>query len=223
MTVDEQLAREQQPVVPTRHAEPTQPTQPAVAVAEIPVVVETLPSQSTAHEPALYAVTDAPSHGLHSTSSGIPHAFPISASAQTSGFTEPATAPVLPATGAPAAEETLVAVPITTVVPGHDQSEKTLKDLLASTSASTGGPTSQTTATGGTELPSHNPFNPEHTPGYLDVQQRATTTATMPGGMTPGGMTPGQELPGGWGGTFPRFLPFRPSPLTCLLILPSLP
>lgn len=226
MTVDEQLAREH-PVIPTRPAETahstqppqlTQPTQPA-ATAEIPIIVEKLPvttstTGTSTTEPALYAITDAPSSGLHSTASGIPHAFPISASAQTSGFTEPSAAAVPSARGIPQqgqGQEMLVAVPITTVVPGH--AEKTVQDLLSSSSSSSAVPANSnatTTGLSGTELPSHNPFNPEHTSGYMDVQQRAATTGGVPaGGMTPGGMTPGMELPGGWGGTY-TFSPLLP-------------
>ncbi|KAJ9114629.1 hypothetical protein QFC22_005502 [Naganishia vaughanmartiniae] len=215
MTVDQQLAQEH-PVIPTRHAEPASaapvshaqaqaqaqqaPTAiPAKAIAEIPVLVEKLPvstqTNSAPAEPALYAVTDAPSAGLHSTASGIPHAFPISASAQTSGFTEPSSSAVPASARAVGGQETLVAVPISTVVPGHAQ--KTVNDLL---DASPSVPAPVTSVVGaGTGLPSHNPFNPEHTPGYLDIQQRATTTGGIAGEMTPGGMTPGMELPGGWG------------------------
>ncbi|KAJ9107023.1 hypothetical protein QFC19_002892 [Naganishia cerealis] len=67
---------------------------------------------------------------------------------------------------------------LTTLVPGSEQ--KTVPDLSQRVAA----PTS---------LPSHNPFNPEHTPGYVE----RTTAST--GGATPGGTTPGMELPGGWG------------------------
>ncbi|KAJ9104444.1 hypothetical protein QFC21_001939 [Naganishia friedmannii] len=205
MTVDEQLAREQ-PVIPTRHADAhaqAQPPSAAIAIAEIPILVETLPPASSTTsgrqpEPALYAVTDHPSQGLHSTASGIPHTSPISASAQTSGFTEPISAGGQQQGQGQGQEALLVAVPITTVVPGHHAQQKTVEDLLASSAPAV--PASL--GARGTELPSHNPFNSEHTPGYMDVQPRTMTGGpggAVQGGMTPGGMTPGMELPGGWG------------------------
>lgn len=153
-TVDQQLARESAPVVPTREV-----------VAEPVAVIE--------------AIVEDPTSKLHSTSAGIPHATPISATAQTGGFTEPTEITAVPVAIVAGAEVIPAPAPpvelLTTQVPGHKL--KTVPDL------------SKPSATD--NLASHNPFNPEHTPGFLDAQSRTMT----------GGTTPGNELPGGWGGT----------------------
>lgn len=153
-TVDQQLAQTAVPVVPTREV---------VAVVEEPVV----------------ALVEEPTAGLHSTAQGVPHATPISATAQTGGFTEPSivtAVPVAVVAGAPVAPPAGPPVDmLTTQVPGHQL--KTVPDLSAPSATD--------------NLASHNPFNPEHTPGFLDSQSRSMT----------GGTTPGNELPGGWGGT----------------------
>lgn len=128
------------------------------------------------------AIVEEPTPGLHSTATGVPHATPISATAQTGGFTESSTITAIPVAvvaGAPVAPPPGPPVQmLTTQVPGVEQ--KTVPDLSAAPA-----PSSATE-----QLPSHNPFNPEHTPGFLDSQSRSMT----------GGTTPGNELPGGWGG-----------------------
>lgn len=161
-TVDQQLAQTAVPVVPTREV---------VAVVEEPMV-------AVVEEPVV-AVIEESTAGLHSTAQGVPHATPISATAQTGGFTEPSTVTAVPVAviaGAPVAPPPGPPVEmLTTQVPGHQL--KTVPDLSAPAPAD--------------NLASHNPFNPEHTPGFLDSQSRSMT----------GGTTPGNELPGGWGGT----------------------
>ncbi|KAJ9115221.1 hypothetical protein QFC20_001088 [Naganishia adeliensis] len=133
-------------------------------------------AQTAVPEPVV-AVIEESTAGLHSTAQGVPHATPISATAQTGGFTEPSTltaVPVAVIAGAPVAPPPEPPVEmLTTQVPGHQL--KTVPDLSAPA------PTDN--------LASHNPFNPEHTPGFLDSQSRSMT----------GGTTPGNELPGGWG------------------------
>lgn len=159
-TVDEQLAQSAAPVVPTR--QPVVEAIPAVAVIEQPV-----PS-------------------LHTTAHGLPHVpqgMPISATAQTGGFAEPRLSEIKAVPAAIVGDTAVVAVPaveeMTTQIPGKEL--KTVPDLSAQP---------ETLATATSELPSHNPFNPTHTPGFLDSESRTMT----------GGTTPGLEPPGGWGG-----------------------
>lgn len=173
-TVDQQLAQETAPVVPTREVVAVV-EEPVVAIVEEPVV-------AVVEEPVVAIVED-PTSKLHSTSAGLPHATPISATAQTGGFTEPTEIHAVPvpivAGGAPVVPPSMPPVDsLTTQVPGHEQ--KTVPDLSKSSTEN---------------LPSHNPFNPEHTPGFLNSDSRTMT----------GGTTPGNELPGGWGGTSALF------------------
>ena len=131
------------------------------------------------------AVIEQPVPSLHTTAHGLPHVpegMPISATAQTGGFAEPRLSEIKAVPAAIVGDTAVVAVPpveeMTTQIPGKEL--KTVPDLSAK-------PETETSTTG---LPSHNPFNPTHTPGFLDANNRTMTSGT----------TPGLELPGGWGG-----------------------
>jgi hypothetical protein len=155
-----------------------------------PVIPTRQPEPVVQAIPAV-ALVEEPVPSLHTTAQGLPHVpqgMPISATAQTGGFAEPRVTEVKAVPAAIVGDTAVVAVPavaeMTTQIPGKEL--KTVPDLSA-TPGTIGG------------LASHNPFNPTHTPGFLNEESRTMT----------GGTTPGMELPGGWGGELSFANPFE--------------